>query len=185
MNSKAETAICYIADINFLRQALATATRLRSFVSADVASVYCIVIDVDAESLQGATSALKALNIEVLHLPEATMLDFDEDKFRKNNISHATLGRFFMEALLPDRITRVVYFDADTWPLHDPSALIHAVIPEGRFAAVNDMMSYTSHEAGSWGAFVRQYFEKLNVDPKRGYFNATIPRPAIITIKAR
>jgi lipopolysaccharide biosynthesis glycosyltransferase len=36
------------------------------------------------------------------------------------------------------------------------------------------MMSYTSHEAGSWGAFVRQYFEKLNVDPKRGYFNAGI-----------
>jgi lipopolysaccharide biosynthesis glycosyltransferase len=174
MTAKAETAVCYITDVNFLPQALATATRLRSFVSADVASIYCVVINMDEDALKESVAALQPLDIEVLHLSEAAMMQFDKHKFRQSNISYATLGRFFLDALLPKRITRVVYFDADTWPRRDPSALIHADIPEGRFAAVDDMMSYTHDEAGRWGKFVRGYFRTLNIDARRGYFNAGI-----------
>lgn len=174
MASRAETAVCYITDVNFLAQALATARRLRTFVPVETASVYCVVINVGADALADGAATLRDLGIEILHLSEAEMLKFDQSKFRQNNISYATLGRFFLDALLPERITRVVYFDADTWPVEDPGALIHAVIPEGRFAAVNDMMSYTHDEAGSWGAFVRGYFAKLGIDTKRGYFNAGI-----------
>jgi len=57
---------------------------------------------------------------------------------RTRNVPASTLGRFFMDSLLPDSCKRIVYIDGDTWIRADPTPLIEYNVPEGRLAAVED-----------------------------------------------
>jgi lipopolysaccharide biosynthesis glycosyltransferase len=139
-----ECAVCYVSDLNFLLPTLVSAASLRKFVPKHKADVYIFLVDEDIQRLEALNAFLKTYNIDILPLDSRSFSEFDADKFNKSYLSAATLGRFFIEGLLPPSCRRIVYIDGDTWVRRDPSPLIDAVVPDGRFAAVEDMLTFRS-----------------------------------------
>ena len=130
-----ECAACYVSDLNFLLPTLVSATGLRKFVLAHKADVYIFLIDEDDARTKELNRFLNRLRICVMPMDSRSYTGFDVKQF---NTSHTfvpmpTLGRFFSGGVLPTSCRRIVYMDGDTWLQRDPSPLIVAIIPDGRF----------------------------------------------------
>jgi lipopolysaccharide biosynthesis glycosyltransferase len=175
MVSKPDCAVCYVTDMNYLAPTLASAAQLRSFVSAEHASIFCVLIDIDSHSIGDVRSAAHLLEIDFLHLNSAEITKFEIKNFRPAHVSISSLGRFFIEQILPSQFTRIVYLDGDTWFPESPIELIRVNIPEGRLAAADDaVFSQSVYETTPFGSFSRRYFKALNIKPKDGYFNGGV-----------
>jgi len=169
-----ECAVCYVSDLNFLLPTLVSAASLRKFVPKHKADVYIFLVDEDIQRLEALNAFLKTYNIDILPLDSRSFSEFDADKFNKSYLSAATLGRFFIEGLLPPSCRRIVYIDGDTWVRRDPSPLIDAVVPDGRFAAVEDMLTFRSGNFTSYGRSIKEHFDSLGLQRKFGYFNTGV-----------
>jgi len=97
---------------------------------------------------------------------------FDTEKFKRSHVPLTALGRFFVDDALPASCQRIVYIDGDTWIRRDPSPLIEATVPDGKLAAVEDMLSFRSNEPSPYARGMRDYMKRLGVNPKNGYFNS-------------
>src|ERR1700689_1763302 len=138
MVSEPDCAVCYVTDMNYLAPTLASAAQLRTFISAEHASIFCVLIDIDSYGIEDARSAAHLLGIHFLHLNSKEIMKFDIKIFRSAHVSISSLGRLFLEQILPAQFSRIVYLDGDTWFPKSPIELIHANIPEGRLAAADD-----------------------------------------------
>jgi lipopolysaccharide biosynthesis glycosyltransferase len=170
----AECAVCYVADLNFLLPSLVSAAGLRQFVPAHKADIFIFLVDGNEARIRECNQFLQPHGIRILAMNSSSYSGFDRDKFHKSGVPTATLGRFFIDDLLPDACQRIVYIDGDTWMWRDPSALIEAVVPDGKFAAAEDMTSFRCSNILPRGRALRPYFKNLGLNPKDGYFNAGI-----------
>jgi lipopolysaccharide biosynthesis glycosyltransferase len=168
-----ECAVCYASDINFLLPSLVSATGLRKFVPAHKADIYIFLVDEEAR-VEELNRFLMPYDIHVIPMDSRAYGGFDKDEFHKTHVPPVTLSRFFMDAMLPDSCRRIVYIDGDTWMRRDPSALIEAIVPDGKFAAVSDINYFRCEEMSARGKNMRAYFKGLGINPKKGYFNAGV-----------
>jgi lipopolysaccharide biosynthesis glycosyltransferase len=170
----AECAICYVSDVNFLLPSIVSAIQIRKYVPKHKASIYIFLID-NPERISDLNEHLQSYSIQVIAMSSSSYSNFDIDKFHQTGIPTSSLGRFAIEELLPERCKRIVYLDGDTWIARDPSALIDAVVPEGRFAAAEDIMSLRRSPFTSHGRFIRSYYQNIGINwEKNGYFNAGV-----------
>jgi lipopolysaccharide biosynthesis glycosyltransferase len=99
----------------------------------------------------------------------------DKERLSRTQTPLATFGRFFMEDLLPKSSRRIVYLDGDVLCVADPTILIDAAVPEGFFAAAEDIIFYRQIVGrGATAEGIRNYFAKLDLRPENGYFNAGV-----------
>jgi lipopolysaccharide biosynthesis glycosyltransferase len=170
----ADCAVCYVSDLNFLLPTLVSAAGLRKFVPRHKADINIFLVDQDIQPFDMLNSFLKTYEINVLPLDSRSFSGFDAEKFKKSYLSTATLGRFFIEGQLPPSCKRIVYIDGDTWIRRDPSPLIDAVVPEGRFAAVEDMLTFRCGNLTSYARSIKEHFNSLGLQRKFGYFNTGV-----------
>ena len=168
-----ECAVCYVADTNFTLPTLVSATGLRKFVPAEKAAVYVFLIDDDAR-VPDLSRFLAPFHIRVVSMSSSAYSNFNPDQFNPSHVSAAALGRFSLEGLLPDKHRRIVYLDGDTWMRRDPSALLEASITEGKIAAVEDMTYFRYRSPTPFGRTVREYFARLGLSRRNGYFNSGV-----------
>jgi lipopolysaccharide biosynthesis glycosyltransferase len=168
-----ECAVCYVSDLNFLLPTLVSAINLRAFVPAQKADVYIFVID-EPDRIPELNEFLKPHSISVLPLDSKTFGTFDEAGWNKTHVPPSALGRFFISDILPSGHKRILYLDGDTFVASDPSALIDFPIPEGRFAAVEDITYFCRNDMVGYGRTARPYFEELGIDGDKGYFNSGV-----------
>lgn len=172
----AECSVCYVSDRNFLLPSLVSAIGLRKFVPAHKASVYIFSTDEDDARIQELNRILTSYDIQILPMDSRSYSGFDVEKFDASDtyIPLSTLGRFSIDSLLPDSCRRIVYLDGDTWIRRDPTALIEAVIPEGRFAAAANTSFFSRNEKARYGTVSRNYWKGLGMGPDPEYFNGGV-----------
>jgi lipopolysaccharide biosynthesis glycosyltransferase len=177
-----DRAVCYISDLPFLAPSLASALRLREFVSADVADVWIFTINVEADLISTVNRSLASSGVTLVALNMDELGGFDAGRLAKTQTPLGTFGRFFMEEALPDHYRHIVYLDGDVWPVRDPTELITADVPDGCIAAAHDPVTYRRRVGqGATARSIDAYFQQLGVAPERGYFNAGVlaaSRPA-------
>jgi lipopolysaccharide biosynthesis glycosyltransferase len=142
-------------------------------VPAEKAAVYVFLIDDDAR-VPELSRFLAPYHIRVVSMSSSAYSNFNPDQFNPSHISAAALGRFSLEGLLPDKHRRIVYLDGDTWMRRDPSALLEASITEGKIAAVEDTTYFRYRSPTPFGRTVREYFARLGLSRRNGYFNSGV-----------
>jgi lipopolysaccharide biosynthesis glycosyltransferase len=171
---KADCAVCYVSDLNFMLPSIISAVTLRQFIGAHKARVF-IFLTGDDSRVGALNATLSPYDIEVCGLPIEQLRTFDQSKFNQSHVSHTTLGRFMLDRMLPDSIKRIVYIDGDTMIRQDPSELIDAIVPEGHLAAAEDMISLRYSKYTPRGRLKRDYVRGIGLDiERRGYMNAGI-----------
>lgn len=172
---KSECAVCYVTDINYLLPSLVSATTLRRYVGPNKADIFIFLIDEENDTTVNLKRYLKHLAIEIHHFYSSAYSDIDIRKYKKSHVPLASVGRFFLDELLPSRFSKIVYIDGDTWINRDPSALVDATIPAGRFAAAEDTLYLQQHNSFSRSARkIRNYYNALGVREGNGYFNSGV-----------
>jgi len=172
--SGSDCAVCYVTDINYLLPSLVSAAGVRRFVPAHRADIFVFLVEEEEQRAREFNEALAPLDIRVEALDSRSYAAVDSAESRGSYISAATLGRFILDERLPAACKRIVYLDGDTWIRRDPSALIEASVPEGRLAAVEDMISFRSNPLTPSGRSTVAYFRGLGLDRADGYFNAGV-----------
>jgi lipopolysaccharide biosynthesis glycosyltransferase len=171
----AECAVCYVADNNFLLPSLVSAASVRQFVPPHKADIFIFTVGVDTIRAGEVDRVSATRGIHVLPIDSSAFGSVDQNRLSRTYTPLATLGRFFMEDLLPPAIQRIVYLDGDTWITQDPTALIEAIVPPGRFAAAEDTIFFRQTKGLGYTANnIRNYFSQLGLKPENGYFNAGV-----------
>jgi lipopolysaccharide biosynthesis glycosyltransferase len=169
-----ECAICYVGDLNFLLPTIISAVGVRRFVPVKKADIFIFLVDSDSSRLSKIDATLRSYNIRILPLSRQIFGDVDWARSNKTHVPLSTLGRFFLDEYLPEQCRKILYLDGDTWIAQDPSALIELPIPEGKFAAAEDISFFCLNDITPYGSFVRKYFSGLGLDGHKGYFNAGV-----------
>ena len=133
-----EIAVCYVSDLPFLAPSLASAFRLREFVTPDVADIFIFTLNIDDALLADINRSVSAVGVTLVPLEMDELKDVDANHLAKTQTPLGTFGRFFMEEALPSSIRHIIYLDGDVWPVRDPSQLITTPVPEGFIAAADD-----------------------------------------------
>jgi lipopolysaccharide biosynthesis glycosyltransferase len=169
-----ECAICYVGDLNFMLPTLISAIGVRRFVPVHKADIYIFAVDDDATRVYKIDVFLKPYGIHVVQMSSKSFTGIDWARSNKTHVPLATLGRFFMDGLLPNPCKRIVYLDGDTWIKRDPTALIEMNMPDGKFAAAEDNCFFSRRDITPHGRSVRNYFRGLGIERGNGYFNAGV-----------
>ena len=170
-----DCTVCYVSDLNFLLPSLVSAVRIRKFVPPHRADIVVFTVGVDADKARKAEVLLKAHGIRIVPIDDCVFDAIDKDRLSVAYTPLATFGRFFLEDLLPDSCRRIIYVDGDVLCGSNCSVLIDAVVPEGRFAAAEDIIFYRQRIGrGSTARAIRDYFARLGLSPEDGYFNAGV-----------
>jgi lipopolysaccharide biosynthesis glycosyltransferase len=171
----ADCTVCYVSDLGFLLPSLVSAASVRKFVPAHKADIVVFTVGVDGEVVEKTRRSLDPLGIRIQAIDDHVFSAIDKDRLSTTYTPLATFGRFFMEDLLPQSCRRIVYLDGDVVALRDPSKLIDAAVPEGRFAAAEDTIFYRQKIGiGGTAKGIRSYFAGLGLKPGSGYFNAGV-----------
>lgn len=168
-------AVCYVSDRGFLFPSLASALSLKDRLTGPDVDVFVFVLDIPAEEIAALNATFANRRIQVVAMEKRWRGQFDTTKFSTfNPVPEATLGRFFIEPLLPARYDRILYIDGDTLVDGDVAPLLDYALPAGAFAAVDDPLAFAAFGRGFLADFAKGYFPTLGVDPAKGYFNAGV-----------
>jgi len=169
-----DCAVCYVTDVNFLFPTLLSAISLRKYVPPHKADVFIFLVDAP-ERVDEMNKAAKPHGIEIVGSNTAYLDHFDVARFNRTQVSTTTLAKFSLGTWLPSACKRIVYIDGDTLIRRDPSALIEAVVPEGKLAAAEDMISFRYSKFTPRGRKKMSYLAGIGVDPPTmGYLNAGV-----------
>ena len=170
-----DCTVCYVSDLGFLLPSVVSAASIRRFVPPHKADVSIFTLGVSSEIVERAERLLGPQGISVRRIDDHVLSAIDKDRLSTTLTPLATFGRFFMEDLLPRSCRRLVYLDGDVLCVRDPTALIEAVVPEGRFAAAEDTIFYRQTIGiGSTARKIRNYYSDLGLKSDAGYFNAGV-----------
>jgi lipopolysaccharide biosynthesis glycosyltransferase len=169
-----DCAVCYVTDINYLLPTLVSAISLRKYVSPHKADVFIFLLDAPGR-VDECNKVSRSYGIEIVASESSYLNRFDVAKFNKTHVSTTALSKFCLGSWLPDVCKRFVYIDGDTLVRHDPSALIEAVVPEGKLAAVEDMISFRYSPFTPRGRQKMSYLAGIGVyPPSAGYLNSGV-----------
>lgn len=171
-----EQAICYVTDANFLLPSLVSAAGFRKYIPKDRADIFIFLITQDDNLIAETNKISEPLGIYIKQMPLSYFDSVDLSKFKQSHVPLATIGRFFLPQLLPQASKNIFYIDGDTWVERDPSALVYADIPDGKFGAAEDTISLRQRiSPTAEGDKIRAYFRSLGLNPRKdNYFNGGI-----------
>jgi lipopolysaccharide biosynthesis glycosyltransferase len=170
-----DCTICYVSDLGFMLPTLVSANSVRKFIAPHQADIVIFTVGVDADKILEIGALMQPSGIRVQSIDAHVFESIDQGRLSATHTNLATFGRFFMEGLLPAACRRIVYLDGDVLCTRSPAQLVEAVVPEGRFAAADDAISYRRNLAvGSTAKRHSAYFSRLGLDPAAGYFNAGV-----------
>ncbi|MGE3624694.1 MAG: glycosyltransferase family 8 protein [Bdellovibrionales bacterium] len=171
-----ECAICLVTDENFLLVTLIAVLQMRQYVAAHAADIFIFFTGPMNDRAQQVIRFCEPQGIRLVPLDSRAYSDYDENQLNRadTGIPPVALGRLVIENLLPASCKRIVYLDGDTWIKGDPTPLINAVVPPGRFAAAEDTSSFCRYDITRNGGAVRSYLRGIGVDLRKGYFNTGV-----------
>jgi lipopolysaccharide biosynthesis glycosyltransferase len=139
------------------------------------ADIFIFTVGVDGAKLENVRRLVAQQGVQVLSIDDVVFSSINKEQLSLTRTPLATFGRFFMDDLLPASCRRIVYLDGDVLSVADPSALIDATVPDGRFAAAEDTIFYRQIVGrGATAEGIRNYFAQLNLRAGNGYFNAGV-----------
>jgi lipopolysaccharide biosynthesis glycosyltransferase len=169
-----DCAVCYVTDMNFLFPTLLSAISLRKYVPSHKADVFAFLLDAPGR-VDEFTKVSRTYGIEIVASESSYLSRFDIAKFNKTHVPTTALSKFCLGTWLPDACTRFVYIDGDTLIRRDPSLLIEAVVPEGKLAAAEDMISFRYSPFTPRGRQKMSYLAGIGVHPpSAGYLNSGV-----------
>jgi lipopolysaccharide biosynthesis glycosyltransferase len=169
-----DCAVCYVTDSNYLLPTLISAAGVRKFVDDTKASIIVFLVD-GTTPAEEINKSIAPLSITVLAMESRCYSTrVDQTKLPKQHFPITTLGRLFIAEALPRACKRIVYIDGDTWVRRNPMPLIDAVVPDGKFAAVEDMISLRSRANQRYADDMRPYLDGLGISRDAGYFNSGV-----------
>lgn len=168
-----DRAICYVSSVDYLLPSIISASTARKYVPAHKADIFIFLNSTDTDLIARVNKFLSLLDIKVCSLDGGSIGQLESQDF-DGYIKSTTLGRFFIASLLPTTCRHIIYIDGDTWVRYDPLALVEAEVPDGRFTAAEDIISFRCNEFTPAGRKISTYFKGLGVDPAKGYFNSGV-----------
>jgi lipopolysaccharide biosynthesis glycosyltransferase len=169
-----DCAVCYVTDDQFFLPTLISAVGVRKFVDRHKAPIIIFLIDGKSRA-EDINKSIAQLSITVLSMDSRCYsAGIDQARLVRQHFPIASLGRLFIAEALPRSCNRIVYLDGDTWVRRNPTALIDAIVTDGKFAAVDDIISFRSRANPRYTAEMRTYLDGLGIRPSAGYFNAGV-----------
>jgi len=159
--------ICYTTDTGYLFPTFVSAIQARTHTPPELAdiAIFCIGISSEQEKHFSAACASEGIRL----LPVAP------DKLEGAN---AMLARLFLDRLVPDEYHDLLYIDGDTQIKNLLTPLLLADVPDGRFLAATDPLSFSLQSNDEKSQRLTSYFSEigLNSDRHKDYFNSGVLR---------
>ena len=165
-----DCAVSYVSSVDYLLPTVISALGIKKYVPDHIAKIYIFLDAADDYDISFLSKHLEARGILLVRSEFRRDKNLKDDDF-EGYITSTTLGRFYVADMLPESVKRIVYIDGDTLIWGNPSALIEMEIPEGRFAAAEDTLSFRRNPLTKKGRQVNDYFRGLGVRPDSGYCN--------------
>lgn len=164
---KPSCCIVYTTDTKYLFPTLVSAMQARrqaSRAKADVA-IYCVALQPEAEDIFGPVCRREG--IALVPVPRS-MIDGQT----------AMMARLFLNCFVPEQYSQYLYLDGDTHVLGSLDPLIDADVPEGRFLAANDPITFLLEDKGRQSKDLLRHMNSLGLSNAQalGYFNSGVLR---------
>lgn len=169
-----DLAICFVGDVNFLLGSLISIRSLRKFVKPDQAEIYLFYLDPDEAVLEKLASALVPYAASAMAIDLRSRFELGAKHWNVTHVPISALGRFYLDAYLPDHIARILYLDGDTLAVGDLAELMHFSPPRGKLAAAEDISFFSRNDWSRFGRSTREYCSGLGIEPGRGYLNSGV-----------
>jgi lipopolysaccharide biosynthesis glycosyltransferase len=168
-----DCSICYVSSMDYLLPSIVSASRIRKYIPDHKADVFIFLTSREEGFINEINRFLSPLHIEVRGFDGSSISELESQQF-EGYITSTTLGRFFIGELVPATCRRIVYIDGDTWIKQGPEILVDAEVPEGRFAAAEDIISFRRNDYTPAGRRISTYFNGLAINRTYGYFNSGV-----------
>jgi lipopolysaccharide biosynthesis glycosyltransferase len=167
-------AVCYVTDTNFMFPTLASAVGLRQYIPPTVAQVFVLAFGLPASIKAKAGEFCVAHSINLIAVTDDLIAVFDSADYNKTHVPPTTLGRLFLDQLLPSDVDYILYLDGDTIVNADPAVLVNYRAPTGQVAAAEDLSYFRQYDRSAIGEGIRAYYRGLDINGDKGYFNAGV-----------
>lgn len=171
---QSEHVVAYTADINFLLPSIFSAKSIRQFIPKEKLDIFIFLFyedDLDKFDFTKLKAVLAQDHI-FLHITTPHFYtSIDLSIFSKGHVPVASVGRFFLSQLLPEKYEHIVYLDGDTWVSQDPSALFFSKIKDSCVAFAND---YAAFEGAIRSNKFKNYWSSIGKDQGQYYFNSGV-----------
>lgn len=157
--------VCFTTDIGYLFPTLLSAIQAKRFLRSEVADVVVILFGAK-EDASAYDDICRSENINLILADNAVLQG-----------NSAMYARLFLDRLLPQHYTRLLYIDGDVQITQPLNELIQADLRSSAFSAVADPMAVFSHRRDTAkSAEIDAYFAGLGVNStlELPYFNSGI-----------
>jgi lipopolysaccharide biosynthesis glycosyltransferase len=157
--------VCFTTDIGYLFPTLLSAIQAKRFLRSEVADVVVILFGAK-EDASAYDDICRSENINLILADNAVLQG-----------NSAMYARLFLDRLLPQHYTRLLYIDGDVQITQPLNELIQADLGSSAFSAVADPMAVFSHRRDTAkSAEIDAYFAGLGVNStlELPYFNSGI-----------
>jgi lipopolysaccharide biosynthesis glycosyltransferase len=156
---------CFTTDLGYMFPSLLSAIQARQNLDARTTDVVIILFR--------AAETNDDLFIEICRQKQIILITSDLDVLQSHT---AVYARLFLDALLPEAYSRILYIDGDVQINAGLNELIQTELPGDSFSAVADPMCIVADQAGSEGRQITAYFDRLGVrnSPSTPYFNSGV-----------
>ena len=156
--------VCYIVNNGYLLPALVSASQARRHTPKSVADIVIVIVDRPHAEAAAFGEAAKSLSVEILYAQASDI----------NNM-HIMFARLFLDRLLSERYTRIVYIDGDTQVDGDLTPLFEVRVEDGHFLACRDPAHMFAQLSSTWRRRIDA--ERAAIDyqgPSDRYFNSGV-----------
>jgi hypothetical protein len=159
--------IVYISDQTYLFPTLVSATQARSFASVDKADVIICHFGLSAMVERDFAPAFAAEGIQLLAVDASAVEG-----------ANPMMARLFLNRILPGSYSQYLYIDGDIHIARSLDPLIDAAVPQGRFLAANDPMTFMLPESGAQSRDFASHMKAIGLDADQAgaYFNTGVMR---------
>jgi len=176
--SSPHTLVFYAGDVGYMTPMLVSAASARANASRPNFDIWIFAVDFPAEALAAATRVAARHGVTVKPFSGDALRAFDPARFALDGdfkyITAATLARLAAIRAIPERYTRLIYLDGDTYCSGDLSDLADfPVAPDALYAAPDPMTQWRTYDS-PLGEESRAYFAPLGIGEGDIYYNTGV-----------
>jgi lipopolysaccharide biosynthesis glycosyltransferase len=159
--------ITYITDASYMFPTLVSAMQARYFSSTEQADVIIFCLDLDSSVERVFAPICAAEHIGLMCVNSSAVEG-----------ANAMLSRLFLNRFVPARYTQYLYLDGDVQIRGPLNSLIEASVPEGRFLAANDPLTFLLQDGSALSRDLGKHLRSIGLSDNLAcsYFNSGVLR---------
>lgn len=176
-------AICFVTDEGYTLPTIVAARQARALAPEADVDVFIFAVGLDPVASNRYRSICLKAGIRLTEVTreifgDVATNDFIDEFFAGSPFTFGTLGRLFLDQLLAEEYTQILYLDGDLGFNGGISELLRFKVPDGCFLAGPDPKVFWMHADNKAGLRERRYMTDLGIPAERhqNYFNAGVLR---------